>query len=143
MVRPYDSQDFQRVLEIEQACFPQPNPPDRLADELAQGRAWVEAENGIVHGFLIAKYKDRIPYVYDIAVHPDYRRNGCATALMTTFHNHFSAFDETWLQVRSDNPAELLYADMGYRIANLRWNYYGPGTLALDMYRSNPDRYKK
>lgn len=135
-VRPYEVGDFATVSHIDGACHPWHTPDDVLSREIEEGRTWVHGNRLEITGFLIAKYKQRMPYVYNVAILPTFRKRGYATDLLTVFHNHFAAYDQTWLQVDANNPAQKLYFDLGYRTRRIERGLYGPETYGLDMYRT-------
>lgn len=148
-IRPYEDKDADWISTINAQGYEYPEPTDRLMSEIANGRCWVaeqtlswkddEHTSTAVVGFIVAKYKNRVPYVHNICIVPYARGKGIGYDLLTVFHNHFAAFDETWLHVAVNNdPAIDLYYKAGYRVGNVDYNYYGPDKPALCMYRPMP-----
>ncbi len=72
----------------------------------------VAEHGGTPVGFLLARRwaEERLGFVELLAVHPDHRRQGLATALLTAGFTAFSAvgLDEAQLGVASDNPRALM-----------------------------------
>ena len=65
--------------------------------------------------------------VGNVAVHPDWRRQGAASALLDAFRRvgEERGLDHIMLMVRVSNaPARALYARHGYEDVGLRKNYY-------------------
>lgn len=61
-------------------------------------------------------------YIHDLEVHPDYRRQGYATRLISILRREF---DPEWLWVAADNmEAVALYNNYGFKIAEISDGYY-------------------
>jgi ribosomal protein S18 acetylase RimI-like enzyme len=95
-----------------------PGITDRLSMPLA-GYIW--EEDGRLVGNLslipLIKQGERVYFIANVAVHPDYRRRGIARAMteaaLEFIRNHH--ISEAWLQVRADNPnASDLYLSEGF-----------------------------
>ena len=70
-----------------------------------------------------------------LAVMPEYRRQGLATALLRRFSDESRArgAKRLLLEMRRDNPAELLYRSHGFEPIGVRPNYYRvPGGALID-----------
>ncbi len=83
------------VVEREAArLFPREDLPARLAEATtapgalrracARRRLWVAEVSGSVVGFVLASFKDGMPYVRELGVLPTHGRQGIGTALMAT-----------------------------------------------------------
>jgi ribosomal protein S18 acetylase RimI-like enzyme len=83
------------------------------------GFVW-EEDNKIVGNLTIIPYKHERKWIYliaNVAVHPDFRRQGIAKQLTNKALNHVQEHpvSSAWLQVRDDNPvAEHLYRELGF-----------------------------
>jgi ribosomal-protein-alanine N-acetyltransferase len=65
--------------------------------------------------------------IVNIATHPDFRRRGCASALIDVLEEFLSSkgVDSIFLEVRvSNTPARALYEGKGFSVVGTRKNYY-------------------
>lgn len=99
-----------------------------MGSQRASGFVW-EKEGQIIGNLSLVPFqKDgrRIHLIANVAVHPDYRRQGIARALTVhalTFLRRLGE-KQTWLQVRDDNPGAIdLYRSVGFvdRFARTTW----------------------
>jgi ribosomal-protein-alanine N-acetyltransferase len=77
--------------------------------------------------------------VLTLAVHPDWRRRGCARGLLTTALPRLAAagIGRLFLEVAEQNTAAAaLYGGLGFRATGRRKGYYGMGKDAVLMERS-------
>ena len=142
LIRPYKESDFIDIKSINELSHEIPSPSMLLRAEADQGKTWVAEIDGVVFGFIIGKLKHSKPYVYNIAVSQAYRKQGIATELMKTFEEYYSKLQKKgnnclWLQVNTNNPAQKLYFDLGYRVGYVDEDFYGAGKHALCMYKSS------
>jgi ribosomal-protein-alanine N-acetyltransferase len=104
-----------------------------LAAETGEG-----AERELV-GYLICSRYDTVWHVMNVAVDPDRRRHGIATALITALLREVSEHDsQLTLEVRRSNTGAIaLYERFGFRSAGLRRRYYQDnGEDAVIMWRT-------
>jgi ribosomal-protein-alanine N-acetyltransferase len=142
-IREYQEKDACAVCAINRACFKDAEPDSELLEDLKKYKTWVAvAENGYIQGFISGHVKHGIPYIDNVSVLELYRGMGIATELIETFEKSFSWRDSLgngtayWLQVASDNPAQRLYFDLGYRVESVDENFYGRGKHALCMHKT-------
>lgn len=131
------------LFEIEKECF---TPAFRwsksqLAAELPRCNVWVaileipgpELKTEIV-GFLFAKI-ERGPYILTVEVPEQWRGQGIARRLVEacelSFHRR--GYKQIRLEVFTDNPAQLMYFKLGYRVNGFRRDFYEEGKHALHM----------
>lgn len=90
-----------------------------------------------VFGYVDVAVAGRDADLMTIAVAPEVRRTGWARAMMREAIDAAAAAGATaiFLEVRADNPARHLYADLGFSRIDTRKDYYGPGEHALVMRR--------
>ena len=117
------------VAELEKICFSDPWSENSVSSELRNKLAlWLVAEEeGQVAGYIGSQTCGDESDVMNVAVHPDYRRQGIAEQLCLALvealkekGNHCLT-----LEVRSSNePAKALYEKLGFGQIGLRKNYY-------------------
>lgn len=132
MIRRASSKDFHAIYEINRLCHENPEPSISLLPTLKDGDTWVAEVDGKVVGFLISRYTYAVN-LYNIAVLPDYRKQGIGWQLLTAFYDFFKGYGLTYLHVDASNPARFLYGKFGYRRTDVKQNYYGPGKDAWYM----------
>lgn len=102
---------------------------------------FVWEENGRIVGNLsLIPFVRRGHFVYliaNVAVHPDYRRNGIAHQLTQTALDYVRrrGVSSVWLQVRDDNPvAYHLYLSLGFieQVRRTTWQSSASGTTPLN-----------
>lgn len=79
-------------------------------------------------GFIIGRKIFEECEIFAIAVSPEFRSRGIATALIKIFHEKAKKIgaEKIFLEVDSDNTiAQKLYLSNGYKIISRRRNYYG------------------
>jgi [ribosomal protein S18]-alanine N-acetyltransferase len=141
VIRDFEAKDFDRVMEINNASYEFPATKKFVLDSITNGHAWVALEDDKIVGFIIGVMKHNTPYVNNVCVDSEYRGQGIAKQLFVKFEALFGMNQKPenmifWLQVQSDNPAQKLYFDLGYRVGWIDLNYYGWAKHALCMYKS-------
>jgi ribosomal-protein-alanine N-acetyltransferase len=104
-----------------------------LAAELGEG-----PERELV-GYLICSRYDTVWHIMNVAVDPDRRRHGIATALLTALLREVAGRDsQVTLEVRRSNTGAIaLYERFGFRSAGVRRRYYQDnGEDAVIMWRT-------
>ena len=125
--------DLSEIEEIERRSYPTPWSRSMFAGELAKpssiclGAFEAEGEDGALVGYLIvSRYVDAW-HIMNIAVSPDFRRRGIATALLERL---FELTDDRsrrgyTLEVRvSNDGAVRLYERLGFEARGIRRGYY-------------------
>ena len=141
VIRDYKESDFHSVIEVSRQAFEHPDPIEYTQRSIENGRVWIAIEEDEVVGFLISKLKNSTPYVNSVAVLPAFRGKGIAKKLFEKFEEFYGFQQKSevkifWLQVRTNNPAQKLYFDLGYRVTGFDEHYYGRNEHALCMYKS-------
>ena len=128
---PMDRSHIPQIAALEQECFPDPWSENLLEDALFDPQAsFIVAqdseEEGNVLGYAGLHAILDEGYIDNIAVHPDARRHGVASALLDVFCR-FGEVNLAFLtlEVRKSNTAAIaLYEKFGFQWAGLRPGYY-------------------
>ena len=118
-----------QVAELEKLCFADPWSEMSIASEL--GNIWsywliAEDDNRVV-GYIGTQSSIDETDVMNVAVHPDWRRQGVAENLITHLIQELKkrGSHALMLEVRASNtPAIALYEKLGFQQVGLRKNYY-------------------
>ena len=149
-IRDATDRDLPRIIEIERLAFPAPWTIASFQRELTlpfsrimvalpvasheHGRD--DNDNGKIAGFLCRWLIADECHVLNIAVHPDSRRLGIGTVLLTEAiaEARSTGAGVVTLEVRRSNlPARQLYRKFEFEERRLRRHYYGPGEDAIIM----------
>lgn len=141
-VRPMTEADVEAVVLIEQESFEGDHGGSRLSAhdlhaELSRtwARLWVFSAPSPVGFLLIWHVADEL-HVHNVAVHPEHRRRGIASALLQEAERYAREYGvaRAWLEVRKGNLAAVsLYQRHGYQVVGERAGYYSDGEDALEM----------
>ena len=121
---------LEQIEKIEQQCFSCPWTLDQLRSQLSDDRhvflAAVDA-GGTVLGYVGMMFVLDEGYISNVAVAPDFRRQGVADALISALMTRAEELNLAFvtLEVRAGNePAKALYAIHGFVPVGRRKNYY-------------------
>ncbi len=126
---PMDRSHIDQIAQLERDCFSTPWTQAMLEEALFNPQtSFIVAEDGegniLGYAGLHAVLDEG--YIDNIAVHPDARRHGVASALLDVYCR-FGAANLAFLtlEVRASNaPAIGLYEKYGFQQAGIRPNYY-------------------
>jgi len=129
LIRDMTEEDIQSVLKIEKVSFSFPWAEGSFVNEMHKPRslARVAVVDNEIAGYLCAEHVLDEGHVLDLAVHPDYRRMGIATALVEHVLEELKerACGFLYLEVRASNYlAKRIYQGFGFRIVGTRKRYY-------------------
>ena len=118
-----------QIAEIEKLCFSDPWSENSVRYELTNPLSlWLVAvDDGKVAGYVGSQSVLDEADMMNIAVHPDYRKQGVAQMLISELISQLSTNDVKCLtlEVRlSNDPAISLYHKMGFEQVGRRPNYY-------------------
>ena len=137
VIKPFEEKYLDDVYEIEKACFSHPWTREDLKKQLDidTSRFLVAVENEKAVGYMGLQIFSGEGYVTNIAVLPEYRQRGIATALIEKQLE--SPMDFITLEVRESNiPAIKLYTKMGFKNMGIRPKFYSnPTENAIIMTR--------
>ncbi len=143
-IRDAVDRDLPRIIEIERLAFPSPWTLASFERELTLpfSRVMVALPSddgqpqGSIMGFLCRWLIADECHVLNIAVHPDSRRLGIGTVLITEAISEARSTGAgvVTLEVRRTNlAARQLYRKFDFEERRLRRHYYGPGEDAIIM----------
>lgn len=126
---PMTAEHIPQIAALEKRCFSDPWSENALREELFNDTASflaAVAEDGTVVGYAGLHCVLDEGYIANIAVAPEYRRQGVAGELLGVFLRFGRAnLGFLTLEVRASNePAISLYRKFGFREAGRRKNYY-------------------
>lgn len=118
-----------QIAELEKLCFNDPWSEKSIASELNNRLScWLVALDGdSVVGYVGSQTVLGETDMMNIAVHPDYRKQGVATDLIQSLIDALSkqGSHSLMLEVRQTNePAKRLYESLGFETVGIRKNYY-------------------
>ena len=124
-----DESHVAAIAQIEKLCFSDPWSEKSIATELSSKLScWLVAmEDDILVGYVGSQSVLGESDMMNVAVHPDFRRQGIAEALVQGL---MVALKEKGnyslaLEVRASNePAKRLYGKLGFQQVGCRKNYY-------------------
>jgi ribosomal-protein-alanine N-acetyltransferase len=124
MIRRFNMEDINQVLEIEQEAFPKTaysrNTLLHYARNLSDTFLVIEANQDIV-GYIIF---DTSGHIHSTAVKPAHRRKGFGRMLF--MHAQQCTEQRLWLEVRSKNAVAIeFYRAMGMEVTGSIPGYYG------------------
>jgi ribosomal-protein-alanine N-acetyltransferase len=137
--------DLPQVIAIERRAFPTPWSLAMFVLELSKpsgiclAAALPGERSRNMVGYLICSRYDTVWHVMNIAVDPNRRRAGVATALLAELYARVDDSDARYtLEVRKSNHQAIhLYEREGFRAAGVRRRYYQDnGEDALIMWRT-------
>ncbi len=132
-IRQATAEDLAFLVEIENRSFAS---QQWHAEDFLKYRSLVAEVEGHIAGFLVIRqiYNGKPPEreILNLAISPDFRRQGLATLLLS---NELSRDATYFLEVRESNaPARCLYEKLGFREVSRRTNYYqSPTETAIVM----------
>ena len=120
---------IEAVAELEKLCFSDPWSVNSIASELVNPLSdWLVAvENGLVVGYVGSQSVLDGADMMNIAVHPDFRKQGIGYGLVTELIRQLREKNviSLSLEVRVSNESAIgLYRKMGFAVVGKRPGYY-------------------
>jgi ribosomal-protein-alanine N-acetyltransferase len=148
-IRRMTLDDIPAVVALDRISFSLPWPERSFRFELGDNpasRCWVAEVDGRLAGMVVAWLFVEEAHIATIATHPDFRRQGIASKLLT--HTLQSAMREgarsSFLEVRESNAsAQDLYRKFGYVEVGRRKRYYKDNdedAILMNLESLNADR---
>ena len=124
-----DQTHVAQIAELEKICFSDPWSEASIASELSNPLScWLVALEGErLAGYIGSQTVMGETDMMNVAVAPDYRRQGVGEKLILTLVDILKAQGSHWLmlEVRQSNaPARALYEKLGFAEVGRRKNYY-------------------
>lgn len=141
LIREMQPADLEKVAQLEAQCFSQPWQYQDFEKSLTLDYYYFVvalADDKIIGqaGLIISDFEADIT---NVAVHPDYRRQGTASQILTFLleKGREKGISEFTLEVRQSNEAAIsLYRRMGFQEEGIRRNFYDrPKENALIMWK--------
>ena len=131
VIAPMTADHLDEVAALEKQCFSSPWSRAMLAEELdndfSSYLVALDREDGSVVGYAGLMVLSGEGYITNVAVRPESRRAGVASALLDVFIRFADAnrLDFLTLEVRASNYGAIaLYGSRGFRGVGRRRNYY-------------------
>ncbi|MBI5447340.1 MAG: ribosomal protein S18-alanine N-acetyltransferase [Gammaproteobacteria bacterium] len=122
--------DLPAVLAIEEEYNPSPWKKQHFETSLSRHLCWVLEEKHFILGYAILSVFQTEGEILNIAIHPQYRRQGLGEFLLTRVLKEAKqkAVQTLFLEVRKSNlAAQTLYHKMGFHQVGVRAAYYPSG----------------
>lgn len=127
-ITPMTESMLDEAAALEKICFSVPWSRAMLEYELTEESAkWLAAVDNEGHLAGYVGYHQVLDEgsIMNVAVHPDYRRNGIASKLLHKLFDDLTGVSMVFLEVRDSNePAQRLYEHFGFKSCGKRRNYY-------------------
>jgi len=144
-ITPLSAEHIPQLAQLELLCFAVPWSADAFKNEMHNNLACysVMLDGQTVIGYYGLWHVLDEGHITNIAVHPEYRRQGIGSQLLTHMISAAKQRDvyHLTLEVRTSNiPAQGLYAKHGFVPAGVRHRYYSDnGEDAIIMTRRKED----
>lgn len=137
-----EDSELPALYEIERECFTK---EFRWSQRLfykevkaaaAKGNLYIsEIQGGRVAGYLLAAEESGKAHIETVNIRLIHRRKGVASMLISACEADMKkrGFKEIKLEVHTDNPAFILYFNLGYRVTAFKRHYYRLNSHALSM----------
>ena len=138
-IRLLTADDIDRVMEIENVCFPAPWEKEAFLNDLtanAAARYLGVFFDGVLAGYAGVWFLMEEAHVVNVAVAPEYRRRGLAEKLMDALIRLCADSGGVWMSLecrRSNAAAQSLYHKLGFIDVGYRRHYYENDEDALIM----------
>ncbi|MCD4727154.1 MAG: ribosomal protein S18-alanine N-acetyltransferase [Pirellulales bacterium] len=145
-IRPAAVADLKVIVAVERSCFDDPWPTGdfkRLLDYPACLITIAELLDHSICGFSVSHYEAGDAQLFNLAVLPQFRKQGCAQLLVESVIRAAVIQEccRLHLEVRRSNLAAIaLYEKMKFQEMNVIQKYYANGEEALTMMLQLPTR---
>lgn len=137
----FEDSELPALLDIERECFTKEfqwaEPVFKRAMVAARKNkyVWVAYIGNKIGGFLLAGEENRKANIETVNIPKIHRRKGIASKLISVCEQDIKkrGFKEIKLEVWTENPAQILYFQLGYRVSGFKRNYYKLRAHAISM----------
>jgi ribosomal protein S18 acetylase RimI-like enzyme len=137
----FEDDELAVLYEIEKECFAkefrwaEPIFKRALLSARKQNFVWVAFIGTRIAGFLLAGDENGKASIETCNVARAHRRKGVASKLIAACERDLKkrGYNEIKLEVWTENPAQLLYFELGYRACGFKRNYYRLHAHAISM----------
>lgn len=126
-IRPLAYADLPKVLSIERRAFVTPWSMAMFVLELskASGVCLAALSGDELRGYLVCSRYAEMWHLMNVAVDPDHRRGGIASALISHLLREIRGTDKLMLEVRGSNEGAIqMYRRFGFEAVGRRRRYY-------------------
>lgn len=129
VMRPFEVEDLDSVLQIEQKVFPDPWSERSFLDCARWEEFWfdVALQDEKIAGYFVAQVVGKEAELHNIAVDPDHQKKGIGKKMMHHFLEKAktAGVEDVFLMVRLSNTAAIhLYQQFGFGLLDRRKRYY-------------------
>lgn len=127
MIRFVQKEELEKINNLSKQLDSSVNGFNNLEEELNKDITilLVDIENKEIRGYLYAQNLIDHVDLLSIVVDYKYRKNNIGTNLMNYLINNYCYHKDIFLEVAIDNiPAISLYTKLGFKVVNIRKNYY-------------------
>lgn len=137
----FEDADLPILYEIERECFSkefrwtEPVFKRAMLAARKQKHVWVAYIGTKIVGFLLAGEENSKANIETVNIPKVQRRKGIASKLIAACERDMSrrGFKDIKLEVWTENPAQMLYFTLGYRVNGFKRNYYRLHAHAISM----------
>lgn len=106
-----------------------------LTSARKNGFVWVAYIGGRVAGYLLAGEEGGKASIETVNIPKVHRRKGIASKLIAVCERKMKerGYKEIKLEVHVENPAQIVYFNLGYRVSGFKRNYYKIKEHAISM----------
>lgn len=137
ITKGFKPEDIDPLHELENRCFTKAFRwrKEDLVEALETHDIWIGVYEGKIVGCVLVEVEDNIGHIISLNVDPDYRRMGFGKLLMEAAESSLQkeGVKKMRLEVQVDNPAQVLYFKLGYRVNGVHQRYYSNGTAGISM----------
>jgi ribosomal-protein-alanine N-acetyltransferase len=133
----YKPEDIDRMHELERLCFTRAfrwTKKDFVA--ALEDCDVVSGVYGLrIVGYVLGEVENDTGHIVSLVVDPEFQGKGFGRTLMEEAESFYrkKGMKRLQLEVHTDNPAQVLYFKLGYRVTELKPRYYSNGSTAIVM----------